>query len=55
MLTRLMESQLFGVDATDPATIIVAAGILLGVAVLAICLPANRAARVDPLENLRTE
>ena len=55
LLTRLMESQLFGVDATDPVTLAVVAGILLGVAVFAICLPAYRAARVDPLENLRTE
>ena len=55
MLTRLMESQLFGVAATDLGTLIVAAGVLLGVAVLAICIPANRAARMDPLENLRIE
>ncbi|UCG89105.1 MAG: ABC transporter permease [Gemmatimonadota bacterium] len=55
MLTRLMESQLFGVDAIDPGTLFVAAGILLGVAGLAICIPANRAARMDPLENLRIE
>jgi ABC-type antimicrobial peptide transport system permease subunit len=50
-----MESQLFGVDATDPVTLTVVAGILLGVAVLAICIPANRAARVDPIANLKTE
>ena len=55
VLTRLMESQLFGVDATDPVTLAVVAGILLGVALFAICIPANRATRVDPIENLRTE
>ncbi len=53
MLTRLMESQLFGVDATDPMTLVVVAGILLGVAVLAMCIPAQRAARLDPIENLK--
>ena len=54
-LTRLLQSQLYEVSATDPANLAVVVCILLGIALLAICVPAGRAARVDPLENLRTE
>jgi predicted permease len=54
-LTRLLQSQLYEVAASDPFTLAAVGGILLGVALLAICVPANRAARVDPIENLRAE
>ena len=54
-LTRLMESQLFGVTAWDPLTFI-AVGILLTlVSLLACYVPARRAVRVDPLAALRSE
>jgi putative ABC transport system permease protein len=49
----LLESILFGVSATDPATLgAVAAGLTL-VALLATLVPAFRASRVDPLIVLR--
>ena len=54
-LTRLLQSQLYGVGATDPATLVTVAAVLMGVAVIAVSIPAQRAASVDPIENLRTE
>ena len=54
-MTRLLQSQLYGVGATDPATLITVVGILLAVAIAAVAIPAQKAARVDPIENLRTE
>ena len=54
-LTRLMESLIFGVSAADPATFgLISAG-LTAVALVASYLPARRAAKIDPMEALRTE
>jgi predicted permease len=54
-LTRLMQSQLFNVDAVDPTTLAGVVGILLAVAVLAVSIPASRASRADPISTLRAE
>jgi putative ABC transport system permease protein len=53
MLTRVMTSLLFDVEATDPETFIAAAGGLLITALVASLVPALRAARIDPAETLR--
>ena len=54
-LTRLMEGLLFGVAPRDPLTFVAVSAILLVIAALASLVPALRAARVDPLEALRSE
>jgi putative ABC transport system permease protein len=53
LLTRWLESLLFGVGATDPLTFLAIASLLLLVALLACCIPARKAVRVDPLIALR--
>jgi len=55
LLTHLMEGLLYGVAPRDPATFAIVAALLLVIAVLASAVPAFRAARVDPLEALRSE
>src|SRR5499427_6293758 len=55
LLTRLIRSLLFGVEATDPITFAGIALLLAIVALLASYIPAQRAARIDPLISLRCE
>ncbi len=54
-LTRLLDAFVFGVSTTDLLTFALVGGGLLLVAGLASSIPALRAARVDPVQTLRTE
>src|SRR2546422_7679233 len=53
--TRLIAGFLFGVRAWDPLVFFVVPIILVGVALVALWLPAMRASRVDPIHALRYE
>jgi ABC-type antimicrobial peptide transport system permease subunit len=54
-LTRVMDSLLFGVSATDALTFATVPALLTAVALAATVIPAWRATRVDPMVALREE
>jgi putative ABC transport system permease protein len=54
-LARLFSSQLYGVSAFDPITLIAAVLMTAFMVALAAALPARRAAGVEPMQALRTE
>jgi putative ABC transport system permease protein len=54
-VTRTLRSLLFEVHPLDPAVFLAAAGILLGAIFIAACIPARRAAGIDPSAALRQE
>jgi ABC-type antimicrobial peptide transport system permease subunit len=54
-LTRLIASFLFGVKSWDPVVFVTVPVILSAVALLAVWLPATRAAKSDPMLALRAE
>jgi ABC-type lipoprotein release transport system permease subunit len=54
-LGKLIQSQLFGVTATDPATVAAAALLLAVGALAAAFIPAWRASNVSPTDALRLE
>jgi putative ABC transport system permease protein len=55
LLTRTIQSFLFGVSPADPLTAAAVTGVLLAVAALAAFVPARRAASVDPAVTLRAD
>jgi putative ABC transport system permease protein len=54
-VTRVLDSLLFGVSASDPLTFATVSAALITVLVLAAYLPARRATRVDPIVALRAD
>jgi ABC-type antimicrobial peptide transport system permease subunit len=55
ILARLVQVFLLGISPGDPVTLVAGPLLLLGVALLAALLPAQRASRVNPVEALRGE
>ncbi|HSE41578.1 MAG TPA: ABC transporter permease [Acidobacteriota bacterium] len=55
ILSRVLTSQLYAVSPTDPATYAFLSLLLLAVAIVATCIPARRATKVDPIISLRYE
>jgi ABC-type antimicrobial peptide transport system permease subunit len=54
-LTRFIASLLFGVKTWDPLVFFVVPIVLLGIALIAVWLPAKRASRVDSIHAVRYE
>jgi predicted permease len=55
LLGRFTASLLYGTSGSDPITFLVVSGVLLGTSVVAIMIPAVRAAHVQPTVALRCE
>ena len=55
LIMPLLDSQLYGVRAADPATFLIVPAMLLTIAALAALVPARKAMRIDPLTALRIE
>ena len=55
LVTRVVESLLYNVSATDAVSFVATALFLAFVAILAAYIPARRATAVDPLVALRAE
>jgi ABC-type antimicrobial peptide transport system permease subunit len=49
LLRRTLESQLFGVTASNPIVLLLVSTLLAAVALIACAVPARRATRIDPL------
>jgi ABC-type antimicrobial peptide transport system permease subunit len=52
---RALRALLFGVGPNDPAALAISAALMLLVAIIAAWLPARRALRIDPVEQLRAD
>jgi len=55
VFARILRAMLFRVGASDPMTLLVAPGVLVLVALIAIYVPSRRATRVEPNVALRVE
>ena len=55
LLTRSVQSMLFGLKPNDPLPLLASGALLLAVALLASFVPARAAAKVNPIQALRHE
>jgi ABC-type antimicrobial peptide transport system permease subunit len=55
LLTRALESVLYGVAPLDPLTFVAVPALIAIVGMVAGAVPALRAARIDPLKSMRAE
>ncbi len=55
MANRLLSAMLYRVSPTDGATLLVVSGLMLGVAAVAILVPARASTRIDPIVALRSD
>jgi ABC-type antimicrobial peptide transport system permease subunit len=55
LASRLFSSMLFGLNATDPLSMLLVVIVLLAITLLASYIPARRATKVDPMIALRYE
>jgi predicted permease len=52
---RLIRSELYGLNPSDPMNMLIAVAVMVGISALAGYLPARRAMRIDPMVALRHE
>jgi predicted permease len=55
LVTRFMQSMVFGISTADPIAFVAAAAALVATALAVSYAPARRAAKVDPIQALRNE
>jgi predicted permease len=55
LATPVLQSQLINLPANDPATFTGVSVLLIAIALVASCVPARRATRIDPIATLRAE
>ena len=55
LLTRTLDTLLYGVPSLDPLTFVFVPALIAIVGLVAGAVPAVRAARVDPLESMRAD
>jgi ABC-type antimicrobial peptide transport system permease subunit len=55
LISRLLSGLLYGIRPTDPVTFAATTVLLILVGTVASCVPAYRAARMDPMKTLREQ